>query len=82
MKNVKLESRDDLNISYDGVYGGLAPYELGILANALQVFASKETLRSLQKKEKINNGLNLRSVKRFQKIIRYFYGKIITNLLL
>ncbi|WP_373852506.1 diacylglycerol kinase [Listeria fleischmannii] len=51
VKNVKLESNDDLNVSYDGVYGGPAPYELEILANALQVFASKETLHSLQKKK-------------------------------
>ncbi len=42
VKRVKLESKEVLNISYDGVYGGNAPYELEVLPEALRVFANQE----------------------------------------
>lgn len=43
---VEVKSNADLNVSYDGVYGGKAPYTLEIIPEALEVFADKNRISS------------------------------------
>ncbi|MBC1516294.1 diacylglycerol kinase family lipid kinase [Listeria immobilis] len=41
---VEIRSMADLNISYDGVYGGKAPYTLEVIPEALEIFADKSRI--------------------------------------
>lgn len=41
---VEIKSTTDLNVSYDGVYGGKAPYTLEIIPEALEIFADKSRI--------------------------------------
>ncbi|MBX9531586.1 YegS/Rv2252/BmrU family lipid kinase, partial [Listeria monocytogenes] len=43
---VTIKSDADLNVSYDGVYGGKAPYTLEVIPEALEVFADKNRISS------------------------------------
>lgn len=43
---VTINSDADLNVSYDGVYGGKAPYTLEVIPEALEVFADKNRISS------------------------------------
>ncbi|WP_240422322.1 diacylglycerol kinase [Listeria costaricensis] len=45
VKKVSVHSPETLNISFDGVYGGEAPYEFKVCESALKVFADKEKTR-------------------------------------
>ncbi|MBC1480079.1 diacylglycerol kinase family lipid kinase [Listeria seeligeri] len=42
---VEIKSTTDLNVSYDGVYGGKAPYTLEIIPEALEIFADKSRIK-------------------------------------
>lgn len=41
---VTIKSEADLNVSYDGVYGGKAPYTIEVIPEALEVFADKNRI--------------------------------------
>ncbi|EAC2499880.1 diacylglycerol kinase family lipid kinase [Listeria monocytogenes] len=41
---VEVKSDADLNVSYDGVYGGKAPYILEVIPEALEVFADEKRI--------------------------------------
>ncbi|EKY3942228.1 TPA: diacylglycerol kinase family lipid kinase [Listeria innocua] len=41
---VTIKSDADLNVSYDGVYGGKAPYTLEVIPEALEVFADEKRI--------------------------------------
>ncbi|MBC1376453.1 diacylglycerol kinase family lipid kinase [Listeria farberi] len=41
---VEVKSDADLNVSYDGVYGGKAPYTLEVIPDALEVFADEKRI--------------------------------------
>ncbi|HBL8431408.1 TPA: diacylglycerol kinase, partial [Listeria monocytogenes] len=43
---VTINSEADLNVSYDGVYGGKAPYTLEVIPEALEVFADTNRISS------------------------------------
>ncbi|MBC2254966.1 diacylglycerol kinase [Listeria ivanovii] len=42
---VEIKSSSELNVSYDGVYGGKAPYTLEIIPEALEIFADKARIK-------------------------------------